>query len=903
MQRNGEQYNNSSSRTYNDSLSVNRRSYLKLAGVAVGSASLLSGPASAAFTRHGIEFERTVNMVTEAGCDPTGNEPCDEKITDAAEDYTLLKFPAGEYKLTDRAVILGATNLGLVGEGEVRFTVPERYNEKAILIDDGTGLLFENIDFDLTAYGATLGLHLGADDDLEVHDVEFIGQGIHPDSDPRGEGGGAPSVTNAFTPIVRSPDGVGNATNVTAENAGLMGAYNNGDGRVGVWIGISHQGTIRLTDCRFEGFPNNGMYCSRTGGAVQVEGGVFRNNDISQVRLSSHDSYVENTIIQADFNDSASPNPADTLNSRGVRFEAGRFGFGGAVARDCNITLRSTPFSDGGVVVGSDGADHAVYDTRIGVEEDGLRGVYAKPPTGIGSRPPPPKPHTFILENVSVTGAAANEQAIRIDQRPDSAVKNCCIEQSGASRNGALFIDANSYAVRDSTIDVTGQQVVEENCEVATSNIADSGSCPVPGTGSGLGRTLSIDSTGGRYSYEFTVSGDLEKRETADPNDTVSGNTASGQGGGNGRDSFGFSGDILAFEVDGDATVYLDGEAVDLARLPDNTVTIDSTGGRYSYEFTVSGDLEKRETADPNDTVSGNTASGQGGGGGRDRYSFSGEITAFDLDGDAVVTLNGERIDVSQYAGNTLTIESSGGRYSYEFTVGGDLEKRDKADPNDTVSGNTAIGQGGDGGIDRFGFSGNIVTFELNGDATAYLDGRQIDPDRYPDHILTIEGSGPRATYQAITTGAIEKSTANGASINANDTVRRTTARGSVLGGTDSYTFSGEIAALRANNSVTITLDGRVIHDTDYPNHVLTVEGTGSRTDYVLTATKVIEKTTVGSASINSNDEISGRTARGFVVGGADSYAFSWQISQLSVEGNARVYLDGRQIDPDRYPN
>jgi hypothetical protein len=815
-------------------LSVDRRSYLKLAGVAVGSASLLSGSASAAFTRHGIEFKHTVNMVTEAGCDPTGNEPCDEKIADAADDYTLLKFPAGEYKLTDRAVILGATNLGLVGEGDVRFTVPERFNEKVILIDDGTGLLFENIDFDLTAYGATPGLHLGADDDLEIHDVEFIGQGIHPDSDPRGEGGGNPSVTNAFTPIVRSPDGVGHATNVTAENAGLMGAYNGGDGRVGVWIGISHQGTIRLTDCRFEGFPNNGMYCSRTGGAVQVEGGVFRNNDVSQVRLSSHDSYVENAIIQADFNDSASPNPGDTLNSRGVRFEAGRFGFGGAVARDCDIAIRSTPFSDGGVVVGSDGADHAVYDSRIGVEEDGLRAVYAKPPTGIGSRPPPPKPHTFILENVSVTGTAANEQAIRIDQRPDSAVKNCCIEQSGASRNGALFIDANSYAVRDSTIDVTGQQVVEENCEVATSNIADSGSCPVPGTGSGLGRTLSIESNGGRYSYEFTVSGDIEKHDTADPNDTVSGNTASGQGGGNGRDSFGFSGDILAFNVDGDATVYLDGEAVDLARLPDNTLTIDSTGGRYSYEFTVSGDLEKRDMADPNDTVSGNTASGQGGGSGRDRYSFSGEITTFDLDGDAVVTLNGERIDVSQYAGNTLVIDGNSGRYSYTFLVSGGLEKGDAADPNDIIRGKTATGQGGSGGRDSYTFSGQILAFDLNGDATAYLNGEKIDPDRYPNHVLTIGGDGSRTDYAFTVSGEVT----GGSSLTDEDSVSGSSVTGAVWSGTDSYAFSGGILTLDVDSGATVFLDGEQVNPDQFSGNVLAIDGDGSRTEYAFSVSR-----------------------------------------------------------------
>ena len=73
---------------------IDRRSCLKAAGAAAGSAVLFSGSASAAEHR-GIRFKRTVNMVEDAGCDPTGNEPCDEQLQAAADDYTLLKFPAG----------------------------------------------------------------------------------------------------------------------------------------------------------------------------------------------------------------------------------------------------------------------------------------------------------------------------------------------------------------------------------------------------------------------------------------------------------------------------------------------------------------------------------------------------------------------------------------------------------------------------------------------------------------------------------------------------------------------------------------------------------------------------------------------------------------------------------------
>ena len=175
-------------------LSVDRRSYLKLTGIAAGSAGLLSGPASAAFTRRGIQFNSTVNMVEDAGCDPTGNEPCDEQITAAADDYTLLKFPAGEYKITEKNAVLGLTNVGFLGVGDVRFMVPENFNEKVLVVDRGTGVLFEGIDIDQRADGATPALHIAGDDGIRVHDVELIGQGINPDSIPKGQPGYSPGM-------------------------------------------------------------------------------------------------------------------------------------------------------------------------------------------------------------------------------------------------------------------------------------------------------------------------------------------------------------------------------------------------------------------------------------------------------------------------------------------------------------------------------------------------------------------------------------------------------------------------------------------------------------------------------------------------------------------------------------
>ncbi|EMA54320.1 hypothetical protein C451_06715 [Halococcus thailandensis JCM 13552] len=854
----------------NTSLSVDRRSYLKLAGVAAGSASMLSGAASAAFTRRGIKFKQTVDMVSDAGCDPSGNEPCDSKIRNAADDHTLLKFPPGEYRITEKNAILDKTNLGFLGEGDVRFKAPAGYNKKMLVVDDGTGLLFENIDVDLRASGATPGLHFGVDDDLEVHDVEYIGQGIHPNSDPRGGGNGNPAVTYALYPIVRSPDGTGTVSNVVAKNDGLMGAYNHGNGRVGVWIGISHKGTVTLKNCQFEGFPNNGLYCSRTGGAVQVEGGVFRNNDITQVRLSSSDSYVKNATITADFDNSNSPNPGDTLNSRGVRFEAGKFGYRGASVENCDITIASTPNSSGGVVVGSDGADHAIRNTRIKVDVDSIRGVYAKAPVGFGNRGPPPKPHSTTLENVSVTGSASGADAVRIDQRDDSVVKGCCIDQNGGNRNGVRLVDSDGSKVVNSTIDVNGQRVVEDNTWVRTRNIDASGSCPTPNQGGGgLSHTLRIDGTGSRTDYSFSVSGDLEGAGSLSSEDNISGSTATGAVG-SGVDSYEFSGEIVAFDLDGEANVMLDGEPAHVGQRPDHALIIDGTGSRTDYTFTVSGNL-KGASITSEDTISGSTATGAVGGG-SDSYGFTGELIAFSLDGKANVTLDGEPAHVGQRPDHALVIDGTGSRTDYTFTVSGNL-KGASITNEDSISDSTAISAVGSG-RDSYGFTGELVAFDLDGEANVTLDGEPAHVGQRPDHVLMIDGDGSHTDYRFSVSGNLD-----GKNLTGEDDISGSTATGAVGSGQDSYAFTGDVEQL--------SLYGHTRIKVDRSAQIISVSGTSKYTSYQLMVTGDFRR----MDSLTDEDDISGGVATGAVASGTDTYRYTGRIQELATGDHASVIV------------
>jgi hypothetical protein len=909
-------------------LSINRRSYLLAAGTAVGSVGLFSGRASAAFERRGIAFERSVNMVTEAGCDPTGQEPCDEQIRAAADDHTLLKFPAGEYKLTENTVVLNKTNLGFLGVGDVRFSVPERFNNKLLTIDRGTGLLFENIDIDLTAYGATPGLHLGVADDLQVHDVEFIGQGIHPDSIPRGEPGwspglgaenGNPRVTDAFFPIVRSSDGTGEVTNLVAKNRGLMGSYNAGKGRSGIWVGIQNEGTITFRDCTIEEFGNNGCYTSRTYGVVNYEGGLYRNNDNNQIRIGSPGSSADGTTLIVDADASDSPNPDDALNQRGARVEMGHnYVPTDVTIRNCDIAIRSTSRSGGGVVADHTASQFRVVNTRIGVDVDTVRGVLAKEPDG-GVYPPPAKPYDGVLRNVSVTGSASGTAAVELVDRPNSVVESCCIHQEGGGRDGVVFVNADSGAVRRSTIDVPGRTVVSEDCWVNTNAISANGSCPMPAYDGGAASspdvaftgTLTIEGTPGAE-YELAVSGTLEKSSamsgtTIDPNDELSGSSVVGQVGDGGRDSYLFSGEITRLVLRGGALLYYNGEQVDPAEYLQNTVTVESQS-YTEYEITTSDGIVKSAAmgeADPNDNISGRNASGHVGEGGRDSYAYPGEIVGLDIDGDASVYRNGDEIDPDEVGStDTLTFEGAPGA-GYELAVSGSLEKSTvlgaTVDSNDEMSDASATGQVGGGGRDSYEFTGEITRLILWGGANLYYNGEQVDPAEYLQNTVTIESQSD-AAYSVVTSDGIVKSAAMGAA-DPNDDISGRTASGYVgAGGQDSYAYSGEIVGLTIDGDATAYRNGvPVVPDELDTGETLTIEGAPG-TEYELAVSDTLEKSTSLDATVDSNDELSGSSVVGQVGGGGrDSYLFTGDITRLVLRGGALLYYNGEQVDPAEY--
>ncbi|WP_435077037.1 right-handed parallel beta-helix repeat-containing protein [Halococcus sp. AFM35] len=662
-----------------------RRSYLKAAGAAAVSVPLLAGEGAAATERHGISFDTVVDMVDDAGADPNGNEACDDALQSAAGSDTLLKFPSGTYKLAEENALNGYSNFGIVGEGDVTFNVPDDSTDKVININYGTNVLVENVTVDHGS--ATPTVQVAPDDGLEVHGLEMLGRGIGPATS-----GDAP---NAFNPMVRSSGGEGMVENITLHNEGRMGAYS----RTGVWIGETNKGTITMRNCNVEGFSGNGVYASRTPGVVKVEGGVYKNNDVSQVRIGSSGSYVDGATAETDLSESRSPNPDEMLNGSGIRLESDRGG-SGAEIRNCDVRVGPEVNADGGIQIFSNYENFTIENTRVEYNTQGysIRAKGADNPENGGG--------TF--SNVSVTGDATDWVGVLIEDRYDTTVENCCIQQTGSGRTGLALDNCDGSTVKDCTINAGAQALRIRNGDVNVSNIEKSGTCPAPNlSSSGYdGSSSSSDSSSSSESSSGSSEDSSSDDSSSDSSSEDSGSSESAS-----DTSDDSSSDDSSSNADGAGSDDGLSGNIDESDVPEpsgsaNFVVTDTSteGGRIPYEVQTSGDIDKTGTGgatkDDNDEVSGNSADG-GVNEWRDAYEYEGEIVSLEVDDRATIKLDGDAGTIKVMGDN-----ESGTSYSLEVT--GKLKHTN--DSSDPISDDGSSVSGGVGTFrDTYSYTGKLV--------------------------------------------------------------------------------------------------------------------------------------------------------------------------------------------------
>lgn len=425
---------------------MDRRNYLKLAGTAVLGASAFSGSVDAA-------YDRTIDVVADLGVDATGRTAIDDDLRPVLRDGVLLEFPDGRYRI-DQLILYALTDFGMRATGDATLVPGDYPTDGSVWIGGGgvRNLLFEGFTLDTQGTGPTIGF--SAYDGLTVRNIDKVGAHT--------------THKTAFGFSIWEADGTGLIEGLRARDGDV---YDDTVGATAIYT--KTKGALTFRDCEIEGWGDNGLYGSDSTGPVQVEGGYYGNNNISQIRLSSPGSYVKNTAVAVTEPRGGEP------NMRGIRVCDGP---GPVTVDNCDISMEHGQGS-GGVVVANDGGSVAVRNSRIHVG-DGYTTVGSDATrTSFGVLVDDPTPEvadaTVTIDGTSVTGGGVAGSAI-LFRRGNTRVRDSCINQDG-SRDGIVF-GANSpnNRVENTNLCVPKAPFVWNDAAVSTAGNSYTETCPLP---------------------------------------------------------------------------------------------------------------------------------------------------------------------------------------------------------------------------------------------------------------------------------------------------------------------------------------------------------------------------------------------------------------------------------------
>lgn len=581
---------------------LNRRSYMQLVGATgavLSTGSVLSGTVAADAVDLGDEGLQDGDKI-------------DGYLDDYFESGTEVHIPPGTYEWGGDGLDGSYSNAALIGDGEPGDVVLDagddssRYNT---IKGTGGEVLLENL--------TLAGSNSGASDKLRA-DAR--------DSDC--------TVTLRY---VWKPDGT--------EKDGM-----------GFFVGPEHAGEVRFEHCWAEGFGDNGLYAdapgksSGEGGRVVVEGGLYRNNNIANVRLGAPNSVARGvTMVQDEtFDKRSSVNqrnlrvrqPGDDIvvedcdiyhalgSYRPVSFSS-QIDSGSGVIRDTRIYTESSS----GAIRSHEGDWTAENlhlsgdgDESIGISTDGV--CTGSDCEEAASRPLPPLPNSRDGE------VSTDEEEEESEENPH-VVAFVTSDDAGRS-NYKFTAEELVEPVEKSTYESPSGNVVR-----AASNfkIEDGDAYRVEGhTANGYGDAyevhgavtdVSLDNPDG---MAIQLDGETVSEEEllSATNDEVNEES---------EDNEGDEGD----EADEGAEDELS-----------NTIVIDGTGGDDvgKYTFSVSGDVAEHEELTTTETgcatgssipsnISDDRVIGVVGDA-RDAYRYSGTVTSVQVRGDATVSLDRE---------------------------------------------------------------------------------------------------------------------------------------------------------------------------------------------------------------------------------------------------------------------
>jgi len=389
------------------------------------------------------EFGTVVDAVADLGCDKTGEKPSHDKIKNAIADDTLIEFPPGRYLVEEPIIIEENISFGIRGTGagrrDVQFAHPKGFSDYLFNVRVGRDCLFENFTADQTDDRKTnSGMVFLQNDGLLVRDVEV--KGFTPTN------GGTKDLIVQMT----SKSGFGVVQRYVSKGGGQVGVYPNS--YAGFYSGRQHHGTLRLIDCHIEECGSNGVYASRTYGPVQIEGGLFKNNAVSQVRISGEGSYLRNATLVIDTN-SATKVAGKYDSVRGLWWESGWQGKTGGVVENTEFIVKSANQRRGLVEIDGTAGAMTLRNCEFQIDWDKFWGFISVPPGVSSMGGTPPRPWNLTIKDSRITGSASYGTDIQIDGRRHTTIDGLTINHSSGQKRDGIYL-SNCY----------GSELINSSC-------------------------------------------------------------------------------------------------------------------------------------------------------------------------------------------------------------------------------------------------------------------------------------------------------------------------------------------------------------------------------------------------------------------------------------------------------
>ncbi len=186
---------------------------------------------------------------------------------------------------------------------------------------------------------------------------------------------------------------------------------------------------------------------------VRVLGGRYRNNNIANVRLGGRGAVARGVTIVVD-----EVPPYNELNARGLLFRNGR----DHRVENCRVVLgEDAGESLGAIVFNPDAGRVSVRNSDVEMDRDGIPAVYAPPPSAKAPDETGP-----VFENVSIRGTAGRDRTVDVAGRDRTELRDCRVVQSGDDRGGVRFARSDRCLVAGTTIDVTGDAILDRRSSV-----------------------------------------------------------------------------------------------------------------------------------------------------------------------------------------------------------------------------------------------------------------------------------------------------------------------------------------------------------------------------------------------------------------------------------------------------